>query len=119
VSIAAISTECYTTFLKLSERVQESQQHKSDSRLQSVLLECRGRFNVWVGNCGAHQRGKGSLDYRLRDSSTMKAAVIRFLYDLRNLLLEGKRPFFYRCALETVASNQRLSSKVDIGVTMK
>jgi hypothetical protein len=82
VSVAAIVTECFINLLKLSECVQESQKYKSDSRLQLLLRATTGRFNVWVGNCGAHQRGKGSLDYRLRDSSTTKAAVIRFLYDL-------------------------------------
>jgi hypothetical protein len=95
LSIAAISTECLANFQRLIECFQVSPQYKNDHRVQSGLRENAGRFNVWAGNCGAHQRGKSSLNYRLRDSATTKAAVVRFLHDLQNLLLEGTRPFFY------------------------
>lgn len=59
--------------------------------LRKAIDECNGRFRVWSGNIGAHQTGKGSLDYRLRDASHIKTRVLRLLEDLVELLSDGKR----------------------------
>ncbi|KAF3015046.1 hypothetical protein E8E14_010428 [Neopestalotiopsis sp. 37M] len=44
------------------------------------------RFKVWSGNIGAHQRGKSSLDYRLRDASHLSTQVKTLLQDLKHAL---------------------------------
>lgn len=60
------------------------------SLVQKAIVECEGRFRVWSGNVGAHQMGKSSLDYRLRDALYVKPAVVRLLVDLNELMLGGK-----------------------------
>ncbi|RJE20796.1 hypothetical protein PHISCL_06865 [Aspergillus sclerotialis] len=45
-----------------------------------------GRFRVWAGNVGAHQRDQESLDYRLRDASHIKDQIIRQLSQLFGVL---------------------------------
>ncbi|KAK9420304.1 hypothetical protein SUNI508_06573 [Seiridium unicorne] len=47
------------------------------------------RFKVWSGNIGAHQRGKSSLDYRLRDASHLASQVQSLLADLKSSLEKG------------------------------
>jgi hypothetical protein len=44
------------------------------------------RFKIWAGNLGALQRGRGSLDARLRDSVVLRAAVLKFLEQLQDSL---------------------------------
>lgn len=58
--------------------------------LQTALSETNGRFRVWSGNIGAHQSGKSSLDYRLRDASYISTRILRLLTDLDGLLRDGK-----------------------------
>lgn len=45
-----------------------------------------GRFKLWCGNIGAHQRGKSSLDHKLREASHIRIRVIELLQRLRNTL---------------------------------
>lgn len=47
------------------------------------------RFKVWSGNIGAHQKGRSSLDYRLRDASHLVSQVKTLLVDLKTLLDTG------------------------------
>ncbi|KAJ5689686.1 hypothetical protein N7462_004078 [Penicillium macrosclerotiorum] len=44
------------------------------------------RFKIWAGNLGALQRGRSSLDARLRDSIVLRAAVLKFLGQLQDSL---------------------------------
>ncbi|KAK3327391.1 hypothetical protein B0T19DRAFT_161775 [Cercophora scortea] len=44
------------------------------------------RFKVWSANIGAHQTGRSSLDYRLRDASNIKNQVVKLLQNLAELL---------------------------------
>lgn len=48
------------------------------------------RFKVWCGNLGALQRGKSSLDVRLRGSTVMRETVLRFLSQLQVSLRQSK-----------------------------
>ncbi|KAK3685899.1 hypothetical protein B0T22DRAFT_482821 [Podospora appendiculata] len=45
-----------------------------------------GRFRVWIANIGAHQSGRSSLDYRLRDASNIKTQVVKLLQNLTDSL---------------------------------
>ncbi|PGH00346.1 hypothetical protein GX51_05844 [Blastomyces parvus] len=57
-----------------------------------------GRLRVWTGNIGAHQSGRSSLEYRLRDTSHIKTQVASLLDALKWSLGEvlaivsGQRP---------------------------
>ncbi|PVH93753.1 hypothetical protein DM02DRAFT_540904 [Periconia macrospinosa] len=44
------------------------------------------RFKIWCGNLGALQRGRSSLDVRLRGSIVMRDTVMRFLGQLKESL---------------------------------
>lgn len=48
------------------------------------------RFKVWCGNIGAHQDGRRSLEYRLRDASHIRKQVIKLLSNLAESLEDGE-----------------------------
>lgn len=50
------------------------------------------RFKIWAGSLGAHRvSGSRSLQYRLRDASSIRTLLISLLEDLSRLVLrEGK-----------------------------
>ena len=54
-----------------------------------ALADCRGRFRIWSGNIGAHQTGKSSLDYYLRDAPTINKSVLHLLAALDELTLDA------------------------------
>ncbi|KAH6844729.1 hypothetical protein B0I37DRAFT_167460 [Chaetomium sp. MPI-CAGE-AT-0009] len=47
------------------------------------------RFKMWVGNLGAHQCGRASLDYRLREAPHLQEQVIYLLKDLSESLVDA------------------------------
>ncbi|KLJ08554.1 hypothetical protein EMPG_16011 [Blastomyces silverae] len=63
-----------------------------------ALQDEYGRLRVWTGNIGAHQSGRSSLEYRLRDASHIRAQVASLLDALKCSLSEvlaivsGERP---------------------------
>jgi hypothetical protein len=54
----------------------------------SVMQDLLGRFRLWVGNIGAHRRGRASLDYKLREASHIRNRVIELLQSLELVLHE-------------------------------
>ncbi|EAT82091.2 hypothetical protein SNOG_10697 [Parastagonospora nodorum SN15] len=56
----------------------------------SVANDLLGRFRLWVGNIGAHHKGRASLDYKLREASHIRTRVIELLqhleHDLQDML---------------------------------
>lgn len=48
------------------------------------------RFKIWAGNIGAHQKGRDSLDYRLREASHIRVQTVRLLGDLWETLQDGE-----------------------------
>ena len=78
-TIAKAVEVCSTSFKRLYKALESA---KSDSRSQ-ISLACvtdqHGRFNVWVGNIGAYQHGRSSLDYRLRDASQIREEFVKVL----------------------------------------
>ena len=70
----------------------EALEGKDDSDLQSLrtaVLDERGRFNVWAGNIGAAQSGSSSLDYRVRDTGSIRDTVINSLECLSKTLKDS------------------------------
>ncbi|OJD24621.1 hypothetical protein ACJ73_04019 [Blastomyces percursus] len=67
-------------------------------RFLPQLQDEYGRLRVWTGNIGAHQSGRSSLEYRLRDASHIRAQVASLLDALKWSLSEvlaivsGERP---------------------------
>jgi len=54
-----------------------------------TMNDCLGRFRLWVGNIGAHRKGRGSLDYKLREASHIRDRVTELLLNLRAVLREA------------------------------
>lgn len=63
----------------------ESQDQPSQSLAQSYLA----RFKVWAGSLGAHRTsGPHSLEYRLRDASSVRKHLISLLQELKDMVVE-------------------------------
>ncbi|KAM0553411.1 hypothetical protein ACHAPJ_007426 [Fusarium lateritium] len=54
------------------------------------ISEEEARFKVWSGNIGAHNSGRRSLQYRLRDASHLQKQIVALLGDLIDLLEDAK-----------------------------
>lgn len=53
------------------------------------------RFKLWAGSLGAHRASGGrSLEYRLRDASTIKGQIVSLLQDLNVSVAQGMIPAF-------------------------
>lgn len=79
-SLKSATKSCLQAFVLLSARLQEHVEFHA--RLEDVLEES-GRFRIWAGNLGALASGHGALDWRLRDASVMRTAVLMLLHELR------------------------------------
>lgn len=63
----------------------EAQDRPSQSCAQSYLA----RFKLWAGSLGAHRTsGTRSLEYRLRDASSIRKHLVSLLQELRDLVVE-------------------------------
>jgi len=77
----------------------------SDLDVSSELLkDTWARFNVWTSNIGALQRGRASLDYRLRHAD-VKEEALRLLRHLNSTLSQCKFPQT-RCYISTTAKGR-------------
>lgn len=54
-----------------------------------VIQDQIGRFRVWAGNTGAHQKGRLSLDYELREAAHIHNTVLELLEELNRSLMES------------------------------
>lgn len=89
-SIATRVQECLKSFHEVCADLP-----KADVRIRKkvppgTLHDCLGRFRLWVGNIGAHRRGRASLDYKLREASHIRNRVIELLNNLEVVLGEAK-----------------------------
>ena len=57
--------------------------------LDDVLSE-KERFQLWAANLGLYATGDRSLDYRIRDSPSVKEYTNQLLDELREDLVDGK-----------------------------
>jgi len=106
-TVPLVST-CLTAFKVLSATLDDVNiPRHSPSR--KAVEECNGRFRVWSGNIGAHQTGKSSLDYRLRDASHIKTRVLGLLKDLGELLSEGKIAIYTLLELRLCFEERRIA----------
>lgn len=94
-SISSILSDCLKQFNNLvaSNTLQQIATEVSPDLWRDEL----GRLRVWAANIGAHQTGRSSLDYRLRDASNIRDQVIRLLNaarrafdDLEDVLQESE-----------------------------
>ncbi len=81
-NISKIVTNCVKTFEALI--LKESAWNEGEIHIFEVQNELH-RFKVWAGNIRAHQAGRSSLDYRLRDASHLKTQVLRLLQSLSRM----------------------------------
>ena len=73
----------------------------NDLNISSELLkDTWARFNIWTSNIGALQRGRASLDYRLRHAD-VKEEVLRLLKHLNSTLSHNVSCFKTRCYIST------------------
>jgi hypothetical protein len=84
ITIAEHAQSC----LRLFRVVQDSFTNPSatantvDPTVSAGLFDENSRFRLWCGNVGAHQRGKSSLNHKLRDASHIKDRVVEILQGL-------------------------------------
>jgi hypothetical protein len=60
-----------------------------DQALIHSFEDEKTRFKMWAGNLGAHQRGRASLDYRLREAPHLQEQVVYLLKDLSQSLQDA------------------------------
>lgn len=80
--IGALSISCVSCYDTLTRSLRTSSDEFKKQMMPMVIENEYARFNIWAGNLGALQRGRGSLDARLRDSVVLRAAVLKFLGQL-------------------------------------
>lgn len=81
--------QCFRGFNALCSVLgREAEYHKE--LLPEVVSDLFGRFNVWAGNIGAGQQGQASLDFRLREASSVKERVVGLLRSLLESLEDGE-----------------------------
>ena len=80
MAIAAKVRQCLVAFKTLCDIAR-------GSALESMSEE-RGRFTVWAGNISAHrtESSRRSLEYRLRDASSLRNTLLSLLQDLSQAL---------------------------------
>jgi hypothetical protein len=80
MEIARLVRQCLNSFSNLSSLESDDQQ------FADRVTDEFGRFRIWAGNASAHSTGFRSLQYRLRDSSELCSAVLRYLTSLLEAL---------------------------------
>ena len=80
---------CIASFDKLCATLESADLSHGQKVACSSILDEYGRFNVWAGNIGAHQVGRVSLDFRLREAGHIKDQVIKLLQYLSEALGDG------------------------------
>ncbi|KAI9790139.1 MAG: hypothetical protein M1816_005339 [Peltula sp. TS41687] len=95
-TIADLSFQCKQKFMSLKREI--SMRSGSNSQdgdrfpegfISEDNLDSFARFRVWIGNIGALQRNKSSLDYRIRHSE-VRDEVVRLLTQLLSALTDLK-----------------------------
>ena len=63
--------DCLTAFEDVIRTIDDGRSEEIFGPILTPWLDELGRFRVWLANIGAIQTGRSSLDYRLRDDSTI------------------------------------------------
>lgn len=86
-SISALVARILTGFETISKVIESRDAPKDTAILQTYLA----RFKLWAGSMGAHRvSGTRSLEYRLRDASSMREHVLSLLEDLESIISESE-----------------------------
>ncbi len=88
-SLADTGLATMKRFKLLQEVELESAENQSQESPKKLLLAQFDRFELWAVNLGVFVMGHGSLDYRIRDSESMKEAILQMMKNLNRSLDEG------------------------------
>jgi hypothetical protein len=80
--------ECCSAFNSLLECLHLQRSNGSNRKRMEDIQYQYDRFMMWAGNIGAHKQGQSSLEYRLRDASHMREAVVQMLTRLVKVLID-------------------------------
>lgn len=99
-AIAQEATCCVSAFADLL-RLQDTSRHDPSGGISLIdipsdgLMDTWSRYKIWLGNIGALNRGKTSLDHRLRHAD-VRVEVLRLLRQLQaNLRARTQVPFMF------------------------
>lgn len=84
--VETLSRRCMRSFDILIASLASYPKESEQCVLQTAIENDFARFKIWCGNLGALQRGRSSLDVRLRGSSIMRDTVLKFLGQLEESL---------------------------------
>lgn len=88
-SVATYVHSCLNGFQIACNSMAKAELHVKCKLPPGLINDELGRFSIWSGNVGAHRRGKGSLDYKLREASHIRDRVIELLQNLTSILQEA------------------------------
>jgi hypothetical protein len=88
-SIATHVHGCLEAFQTICESLANAELNIKRKLQLGSLSDNLGRFRLWVGNIGAHRKGRSSLDYRLREASHIRLRVIELLQNLKAVLQDA------------------------------
>ncbi|OKP06953.1 hypothetical protein PENSUB_6136 [Penicillium subrubescens] len=121
--IGALATSCARCFDTLTQSLHTSSDELKTQMIPIAIGNEYARFKIWAGNLGALQRGRSSLDARLRDSVVLRAAVLKFLTQLQDSLSKsaeittGLRLPYEQCGDVAYGSNEEFEDDSDISDT--
>lgn len=70
-------------------------ENQSNQWPKDLFLAQFDRFELWAANLGVFVMGHGSLDYRIRESESMKEAIFKMMGNLNRSLGGGQSFFFF------------------------
>jgi uncharacterized C2H2 Zn-finger protein len=89
LAIATHIQNCLHGFQDVQSTLTASEPYRRSKIPPGTVQDAFGRFRLWVGNIGAHRRGRASLDYKLREASHIRSRVIELLQSLTSIQREA------------------------------
>ena len=86
-SVGLDITRCFDEVEALDRQVGDTKYREWPRALFAAESD---RFELWSVNMGLFVPGHGSLDYRIRDSTSLKTTFAKFMTDLRDSLDQGR-----------------------------
>ncbi|KAL8882066.1 MAG: hypothetical protein Q9198_000866 [Flavoplaca austrocitrina] len=108
-SIRRCHDHCFRAFKDLCTLLTRETKHQEEISPE-LVGDLFGRFNVWAGNIGAGQRGQASLDFRLREATSIKEHVVGTLQNLLESLEDGSRLPYDQRSSDSDSSTSSLSN---------
>jgi hypothetical protein len=85
--IRAATAACLRSFSQLVAALDHSE--RCDLMPSEKVKREHGIFKIWSGNLGALQSGRGSLDFRLRESTVVRTNMLKLLAKLEQTLTKS------------------------------